>query len=315
MSEIADTVLPIFALIALGFLVGRLGLIGEDTSKGLAAFTFTLAIPAMMFRAIATADLPDVSPLAVWIAYFGTVVAVWLTATLATRVVLARPDADGASIAMSSSFGNIVMVGIPLAISAFGPEAAGPIALIIAVHSPLLWLLASLHLGIVDASGRRSAAATLKAVLLELAKNPMIVAILAGSAWRFTGLGLEPTLDRTIALLGAAAPPCALVSLGLSLVGRRITSQLPTLSTILILKLALMPALAWLLAVKVLELPAIVAGVVVLFAAMPTGANAYLFARQHGRAVNSASAAVALGTAFALATASLALAVLALPAP
>lgn len=303
MPEIAATILPIFALIGLGYAVGRTGLIGEETSKGLASFTFVLAIPALMFRAIATTDLPDVSPALVWLSYFGSALSIWLTATLLTPTVLRRPASDSASIAMSSAFGNVVMVGIPICLSAFGPNAAGPIALVIAVHSPLLWLLASMHLGLVGSGGQKNLAKTTIGVLRELSRNPMILAIIAGSIWRLTGFGIDSTIDKTLVLLGGAAVPCALVSLGLSLIGLRIAGQVPTLATILILKLIAMPLIAWIVAVEILNLPAVVAGVIVIFAAMPTGANAYLFARQHGHAVNSASASVALGTAISIMTA------------
>jgi predicted permease len=67
------------------------------------------------------------------------------------------------------------------------------------------------------------------------------------------------------------------------------------------LKLLAMPAVAWMLA-HLLQLPPIVAGVVVLFAAMPTGANAYIFAVQYQRLVNPVSGAVALGTLLAAVT-------------
>ena len=62
-----------------------------------------------------------------------------------------------------------------------------------------------------------------------------------------------------------------------------------------------MPAIAFALA-KLLNLPPVVTGVVVLFAAMPTGANAYIFAVQYQRLVNPASGAVALGTLLAAVT-------------
>lgn len=303
MSDALSTVLPIFALIGLGFAVGRAGLIREETSKGLASFTFLLAIPAMLFRAMATADFPDVAPAAVWAGYFGTTFTVWLSASLLTLFVLRRPAADGASIAMSSSFGNVVMVGIPLAVTGLGPEAAGPIALIVSMHSPVLWTLASLHLALTGTERGEPFRATVLAVLRELTTNPIILAILAGTLWRLTGLGIPEVADKSLVLLGGAAIPCALVSLGLSLVGFRIAGQLPTLTTIIVLKLIAMPVIAWFLTREVLNLPPIAAGVIILFAATPTGANAYLFARQHGRAVNSASAAVALGTALSLVTA------------
>jgi malonate transporter and related proteins len=67
------------------------------------------------------------------------------------------------------------------------------------------------------------------------------------------------------------------------------------------LKLLAMPAVAFAMA-KLLGLPPVVTGVVVLFAAMPTGANAYIFAVQYQRMVNPVSGAVALCTLLAAAT-------------
>ena len=67
------------------------------------------------------------------------------------------------------------------------------------------------------------------------------------------------------------------------------------------LKLLAMPAAAFVLA-KLLDLPPLAAGVGVLFAAMPTGANAYIFAVQYQRLVNPVSGAVALGTLLAAVT-------------
>ncbi len=59
MALILATIIPVFALIAVGFLAGRLRLVAPETTKGLADFTFTLAIPALLFRAMATAELPN----------------------------------------------------------------------------------------------------------------------------------------------------------------------------------------------------------------------------------------------------------------
>ena len=78
----------------------------------------------------------------------------------------------------------------------------------------------------------------------------------------------------------------------------------------LLLKLAVMPAIAWVLAYWVFRLPPVAAAVVVLFAAMPAGANAYLFATRYQRVLNSASGAVALGTLLSAATATLLISVL-----
>jgi malonate transporter and related proteins len=304
MQQVLSIVAPIFALIALGYCAGRFQWIAPAASKGLADFTFTLAIPAMLFRAMATADLPDAAFIGVWGAFFGAALVTWLLAVLATAAFLRRSSADGASIAMSSGFGNVVMLGIPLAVSLYGEAAAAPSAIIISLHTPLLLLIASSHLAIAKA-GRGSTLWTLvRGTVSELSRNMIVVAIVAGTAWRLTGMEMHPIPLKLVSFLAQAAIPCALVALGLSLVNFQIKGQAATLFTVLILKLAIMPAVAWLLAVEVFALPPIAAGVVILFAAMPTGANAFLFADRHGHAANSASGAVALGTVLAAVTAS-----------
>ena len=68
-----------------------------------------------------------------------------------------------------------------------------------------------------------------------------------------------------------------------------------------VLKLLATPAVAFVL-VKLLNPPPTASGVIVLFAAMPTGANAYIFAVQYKRLVNPVSGAVALGTLLAAVT-------------
>ena len=311
MTVVLTSILPIFSLIVIGYLAGRFAYVSETTSAGLADFTFKLAIPALLFRTIATADLPDVSPFAVWASYFAAVFTVWAIAAVVSTLVLRRAVGDTASISMSAGFGNVVMLGIPLSISLHGEAAAGSIALIIAAHSPILWTLATVHNALVNRDGKAAIGDVFRRAATDLSRNTIILAILAALAWRATGLEVHELALGIFKMLGAAAIPCALVSLGLSLVGFRIAGQVPTLGLILVLKLAVLPLLAAVLAFSVFDLPPVTAAVVVIFAAMPTGANAYLFASQVGRAVNSASGAVVLATLLSIFTSTLLLLLLA----
>jgi len=137
--------------------------------------------------------------------------------------------------------------------------------------------------------------------LLDLARNPIMLAIAFGLLWRFGGLGLNPIVDRTIELLAQAGSPTALIALGINLVRFEVRGEKLAIAVMCVLKLLLMPAFAWLLA-YLLKLPPMATAVVVLFAAMPTGANAYIFAAQYQRLVNQVSGAVALATILAAAT-------------
>jgi malonate transporter len=305
MNTAISVVVPVFALIAIGYAAGRLNWISEIGAKGLAEFTFNLAIPAMLFRKMATAELPDAPPFALWAAFFLAIGMTWLLAALATAFVLRRTPSEAASIAMSSGFGNVVMIGMPLSLSLYGEAAATPVAILVSLHTPVLWTTASVHLALSRRDEEHSFASIGKDLFSELSRNAIILAIIAGTLWRLSGLTLNPLADQVIIMLGRAGIPCALVSLGLSLIGFRIAGQAPTLSVILCLKMLITPLIAWTIAFHVLQLPPVWAGVVTIFAGMPTGANAYLFAAHNKLAPHSASGAVALGTLLSVLTATM----------
>ncbi len=296
-------VAPVFALIAIGYAASLSRLLSQTAHKGISEFTFGIAMPALLFRTIALTDIPAVEPLRIWGAYFGGVAVVWVMATVLTALALRRPAADAPAIAMGSVYGNVVMLGIPLVLALFGTEAAAPMALILAINTPLLWIWATLHMAWAERKDGGSPARLILAVIADLGRNPVILAIVAGSLWRLGGAGLHPLADKALALLGQAGVPCALVALGAGLTQFQIKGQAGTLTVMLGLKLVAQPAIAWVLAFHVLALPPVAAAVVVLFSAMPTGANAYLFATRYQRVVNSTSGAVALGTILAAATA------------
>lgn len=303
MSSVVTIVVPVFALIAIGWAAGRYRYFSSDAVKAINDYTFWLAVPAFLFRTMVKVELTEV-PVKLWMAFFGAAAINWVIATVLVTRLLGRPPIDAPPIAMSSCFGNVVMLGIPIAVAAFGEVAGGPAAMLVSLHTPLLFMVGTLHQTLVAENGRRSIAGLVSEMGAELVRNPIIIAILAGTLWRLTGLGLTPAVDRVLLLLAQSSVATALVGLGLSLVNFEIKGQVPTLTMILLLKLVMMPALAWVLALHTLDLAPVAAAVVILFAATPTGANAYVFAGRDGRGMNSASGAVALGTALAIVTAS-----------
>lgn len=303
-------VAPVFALVAIGYLCARFRLFSDSAAKGLSEFAFGIAMPAQLFRTTATAGALGSDTFALWGAYFGAIAFVWALAALLTRVVLKRPSADGASVAMSAVYGNVVMIGLPLALAAFGDAALVPVALVLSLNTPALWLAGSLHMEWADRSPGATVGSVFASLFRELSRNPLVLSIVAGVVWGMLGLGFYGPVAKVLDLLAMSGVPCALVALGATLVHFQIKGQMPTLLTIVLLKLAVMPLVAWILAYYVFRLPQLQAAVVVLLCAMPAGANSYLFAQRYNRVVNSASGAVALGTALSLITSALLLSAL-----
>lgn len=302
MSSVLATVLPVFGLILIGFFAARSGLVAEASGKGLADFIFMIAMPALLFRTMVTAPPVEGAPLAILAGYYLAAIATWLLASLLGASVLGRPACDLGALSIAAVFGNTVMLGIPLGLSHFGEAAAAPLALVVSIHAPILWLAATLQTEWALSQKGVPIGPRLSALGLDFARNPIVVGVVAGILWRATGLGLAPVPDRIIAMLGAAGIPGALFALGMSLARFEVRGQVGGVALVTGIKLLAFPLMAYVLAFWVLALPPVAGGVVVLLAACPTGANAFLFASRYERAVGVVSGSVALGTALAAVT-------------
>jgi malonate transporter and related proteins len=211
---------------------------------------------------------------------------------LATRVF--RVTGNAAVVAgFTAGQPNTVFVGVPMILKAYGDEGAVPLFLI-AVHLPVVILAATLMV-----EGRSVAPATLMRRVLV---NPFILAILVGSAARPVAGALPDPLWRMVEMLGAAAIPCALIAMGIALHRYGFEAGWPVPALITVLKLGLHPLIVFLLATRVFSMPPAWVGVAVLFAACPSGVNAYLFAERYGEGVAQASSAIALSTALCIVT-------------
>ena len=313
MNSVLTIVAPIFGLIALGFLAARFQWLGQSAGKGIAEFTFLVAMPALLFRTIVVSNMADAAPGLLLTSYFATVACIWVIATAVSLLVLRRPREESAVFAMTASYGNIVLLGIPIAISAYGERATPIAAIVVSMHVAALWLAACVHLALVDRSPQGSVRDLVGSVVKEFARNPIVVAIVLAALWRQTGLGLHVTLDRGMALLAQASVPCALFAVGFTLAGFRIAGEINALFVSCFLKNLVLPVLAWIVTVHVFGLPPLPATIITLFAAMPTGTATYLFASSNGIAVDTTSASVALSTAVSMLTLPIVLIVLGQP--
>jgi predicted permease len=211
-------------------------------------------------------------------------------------------DSGGTSAAMCASFGNLALLGLPLTIAHFGKEIAVPVSLILSIHATVLWFVATAQMETARQGHLPSMAALLKELISNLARNPIVVSLVAGVLWRFTHLGLHPVPDRFLEMLGTSGVPTALVALGLSLASYSLKGQWSAISVMIALKMVLLPIVVWALATFLVTLPPLWTKAAILLAAMPTGANAYLFAQRYNSGTAAVSGAIALGTGLAIFT-------------
>lgn len=298
MGVLFGIVAPVFALIGLGAAAIRWRFLDDAAVKGMNDFVFYLAMPCLLFRAVVSAP-----PLRLWDvagSFIGGAFVLFAVAAVLSRMLFRAPLATASVFALNCVFGNTVMLGIPIIDSAYGAEGVAYLLAVVAFHSGLLLPLATVLIE-ADARSGRGALAVLRASIPGLARNPVVVCIVLAFAWRATGLGFAGPVDRLLVLLGAAGPPLALFCLGATLPKPSGFKGLGDVALASFLKLLIMPVLvaglAWLAGVT-----GVAFAVVVLAAAMPTGANAFLLARRFGTMMEASASTVVVSTALSLAT-------------
>jgi malonate transporter and related proteins len=305
MDAILITVLPVFGMIVLGYGLAKANIIDAVAGRGISLFVFNVGIPAFLFRTVSTMPPQEGAPWNLWLAFFGGLGITWMTTAVLSRFIDSLDYSGGAAASMATGFGNLALLGTPLALSHFGQGIGVPLGMILSIHAPILWTAATLHREISRHSGNFSLLNTARELGWMLATNAIIIALLAGAMWRYTGLGLHAVPDRMLAMLSDASIPTALIALGVSLAAYSLKGSWGGMFTLIGLKMVLMPCLVFVIARFVVTLPPLWIEVAVLLAAMPTGANAFLFSQRNNEAVPAVSGAIALGTGLAAITASI----------
>jgi malonate transporter and related proteins len=280
---------------AFGYAATFTAVFGRDAVDALASFVFYFAIPVMMFRNMATTALPEAIAWGYLGSYFLGVAIVFGIGITAARLAFGGSFERQAIIGFGSAFGNSVLLGIPLVLTAFGDQASLPLFLLLAFHSTVLFTAITVIIETGRGGGEALRAVPLRA-LKGLLGNPIIWGMAGGIGFSLLGLRLPGAIERFAMLLAGAAVPCALFSVGASLRAYRIVGALQPALVMVALKLVVHPLAVWLLVALVFDAPPLWAKVVVLMAALPVGVNVYVFATRYDAGQAESAAAILLSS-------------------
>jgi predicted permease len=300
MTAIVDSFSPLLALILLGWFLRRRGLLGAGAARELSAFVVWLALPSLLFEAIAGASWRQLWQPQFVVAYAGAMVATFvLTFPLLPK---ARPFAERCLDGFGATYANSGFIGIPLSLLLLGQEALIPATIATLLTAVLLFAvgIAMLELG---ATSHAHPLSSLARAARAVARNPLVVATALGGAWSASGWTMPQAPHRLLELLSGAAGPCALVSIGALLAQPAAPAdKAAPLAPIVVAKLVVLPAICALLAIKVFALPPVWATTAVLLNALPTGTGPFMLAEFYGRDVARASRIMFVTTIVSLAS-------------
>ena len=303
MLQIANIVVPVFAIIALGYLAVRFRLYPSEGVRGLVAFVNNFATPCLLFQAMLTADFASAFNVHIIVSFYAGALFCFIAGTIIARRVFKNRPGEGVASGFSAMFSNTVLLGIPILHRAWGEAALPVVFSIIALHAPLLITVGMLVMELV----RRDGAPLHRAMgvaAIRIVQNPLLWGIALGLAFNLMRIDLPEAGDAFLGMMAAAVLPAALFGLGGALNEYRLAENWQQALAMAVLSLIVQPAIAWVLMVPVFGVSHELARYGVLLAAMPAGINVYVFATYYNRAVNVATNVILLSTLMSIATVS-----------
>ncbi|WP_198378483.1 AEC family transporter [Neoroseomonas rubea] len=297
MSVILGIVAPVFAIVAMGWAAAAWKWMDQAGFRALIAFTFSIASPALLFAGGTSGSTQG--GLAAFVFFMAALIVYGFVLWLGTRR-LGLPLADSGLLALNCTFGNTVMMGIPLTAAAYGQAGLAVLLALIALHSMVLLSLGTI-VAEIGLNAHAPVGRILRATVAGVVRNPIVMSVLAALVWSTLGIPVPDALRRTLELLGAASPPLALFCLGGSLATFRLGGALTEVAWAVVLKLAAMPLLVWGLCL-LFGLGPLETAVAVTTAALPTGANAFMLARRYEVGAERSGATVLVSTLISVVT-------------
>jgi predicted permease len=315
MKLVVEAVLPLFALILAGYVCGWRGLFGAGATNALNLFVVWLALPALLFQALAEAHWSELDRPG-----FVAAIALGMLATFVPWVALARgrrhsatPLPDASIEALAASYPNTGFMGIPLCLAVFGRAGLQPAIIATILTACLLFGLSLALIEIGLQPGRATGGAIVKAAA-TLARNPLLVAPALGALFAIAHIPRPAPLTRFTSLLGGAASPCALVTIGLFLAQNRGIAgdarggprrEARVVAAIVALKMVVQPLVTGVLVFAVFDLPRPWSTSALLLSALPIGTGPFMLAKLYDREAAVTSRAILLSTVVSMVTTSL----------
>jgi predicted permease len=297
------TLIPFFALVLIGYFSAHKGLVDSHGVKGLNAFVFYFALPALLFDKTQGADMDKlIHERAYLLAYLCAALGVFAIAWLGAKLIFKAGPGRASVLALAGVYGNIGFMGIPVLTTAVGDWVAVPLALIVLVDVAVSVPLATTIIDMTRPDGQRR---NLKgAVAAAVLKNPIVAATLAGLGVAALGLTLPVSVNTFTELLGRSAGPAAMFTLGAVLANRPLSHGLGEALYASVFKLAVYPFVIW-WSMTAFSIGADWRLAATLGAAMPMATVLFVIAQQYQVMAQRTSTAILLSTIFAMATVSL----------
>ena len=264
---------PIFLTMIIGYILGRIGMLNESFTGAANKFIFKIALPALLYIDLASTNIRENfdAKYVVFCAIITTVMffALWICA----RIFIKDKSGIGAFV-QASYRSSAAILAVAFIQNIYGNSGMAPIMIIGCV--PLYNIYAVLVLTI-EGQGK-DVSKNIKNAVINILKNPIIIAIAAGVAASVLNFKFPPVIDKTLHNFATTATPLALIAIGAGFEGRKALSKLKLTAVATAIKLLVIPGVFVPLAIKMgFRDDALMTMIIML--ASPTTTTSYIMAK------------------------------------
>lgn len=292
MLEVLEAFAVISVVVAVGALVGRTGVLGDNARTVLNRVAFHIGVPALLLLNLSQATLPQIFSLSLLVSALAALIALTL-GFLVFTAVRKRDRGDAVIAAWTSSYVNAGNLGIPLSAYVFGSttEISALILFQAAVMAPM---------GIAILNSATTPRPSPARQVVALVTNPIIAASVLGLIFAAVGLKIEGPVADPLELLADLAIPTVLLAFGISLtsgIGNAPPTNRIDLAITVFLKTLLMPVTAFAIARWGFGADPEQVLLVTVLAALPSAQNINTYAAVYRRNESLARDATLISTA------------------
>lgn len=290
-----DIMMPILLLLALGWVLRRVGWLKAQTASEVTSLIFKLFLPALLFNNVRGLTLSEISDWKFLIFMFISIMTIFLLSMVLVKRFEPHVRKRGA-MAQGIFRTNFAILGIPLMEAMFGKAGIAMVSLALPLVIPMMNILA-----VVALSSPTGQKVDVKQILKKIVTNPLIIACCLGLVAFLFNIRLPKVVDKLCTQVGSIATPLSLLVLGASLQWQGVKDNRKELICTVVLKQAIIPALMVALGI-LCGFRNETLGVILVFFSAPCAVSSYPMAQAMGSDGDLAASQVVLTTVFSMGT-------------
>lgn len=297
-----NATLPIFLIMVLGWFLMKIGLFNKEFNKVADKYVFKVALPVLLFKDIATADIRSDFNLT-FVLFCMITTTIMFLVIWGLSCIFIKDKTQVGAFAQASARGSAAVLGIAFINNIYGNSGMAPLMIVSAV--PLYNILSVIILTFSADMGKDKAGdipgspqnkgSNIKKACINVIKNPIIIGIFLGLPFSIFGINIPAIPLKAVTSIAQTATPIALLVVGAGFEGAKAIKKIKLTSIATFIKLVLLPLIFFPFAIafgfRGSELVAIL-----IMLGSPTTVTCYIMAKNMGNDEVLSSSIVVMAT-------------------